>query len=197
MTDRGSFLINGAPRVLVNQIVRCPGIYFKVKLDEKNRRSYIASFLSDYGSWLRIETDRLRPRLWVRIDKSARFPLDLLLKSLGFSSTTMKTLGRAPHPNLGPSKPKEVEAGKDCKGIVRSPLHIRLTSPNKSRTPKTRINSGAKIDRFLGSPFLPASIKALSASELIWKKSNPGRWGSSSAYWTFYIQNFLTQKDIQ
>ena len=194
MTDRGSFLINGAPRVLVNQIVRCPGIYFKVKLDEKNRRSYIASFLSDYGSWLRIETDRLRPRLWVRIDKSARFPLDLLLKSLGFSSTTMKTLGRAPHPNLGPSKPKEVEAGKDCKGIVRSPLHIRLTSPNKSRTPKTRINSGAKIDRFLGSPFLPASIKALSASELIWKKSNPGRWGSSSAYWTFLYTKFFNPK---
>ena len=84
MTERGSFLINGAPRVLVNQIVRCPSVYFKLKLDPKNRRTYIASFLSDYGSWLRLETDRLRSRIWVRIDKSPRFPLDWLLSALGW-----------------------------------------------------------------------------------------------------------------
>nr|YP_002601004.1 beta subunit of RNA polymerase [Monomastix sp. OKE-1]ACK36867.1 beta subunit of RNA polymerase [Monomastix sp. OKE-1] len=84
MTERGSFIINGAPRVLVNQIIRCPSVYFKVKLDQKNRRSYTASFLSEYGSWLRLETDRLSNRLWARIDKSPRFPADILLMGLGY-----------------------------------------------------------------------------------------------------------------
>ena len=83
MTERGSFLINGSSRVLVNQIVRCPSVYFKVKIDHKNRRTYIASFLSDYGSWLRLETD-YKNRVWVRIDKSQRIPIYMFLRALGF-----------------------------------------------------------------------------------------------------------------
>ena len=94
MTERGSFLINGAPRVLVNQIVRCPSLYFKLKLDPKNRRTYIASFLSDYGSWLRLETDRLRSRIWVRIDKSPRFPLDWLLSALGWQKPSVGRISK-------------------------------------------------------------------------------------------------------
>jgi DNA-directed RNA polymerase subunit beta len=93
MTERGSFIINGAPRVLVNQIIRCPSVYFKVKLDHKNRRTYIASFLSEYGSWLRLETDRLSNRLWARIDKSPRFPADLLLMGLGYQHQYLNTSG--------------------------------------------------------------------------------------------------------
>jgi len=83
MTERGSFFINGSARVLVNQIVRCPSIYFKVKIDQKNRRTYIGSFLSEYGSWLRLETD-YKNRIWVRIDKSQRISIYALLRSLGF-----------------------------------------------------------------------------------------------------------------
>ena len=83
MTERGSFLINGASRVLVNQILRCPSVYFKVKIDPKNRRTYSASFLSEYGSWLRFETDP-KNRVWFRIDKSQRFSIYILLKALGF-----------------------------------------------------------------------------------------------------------------
>jgi len=89
MTERGSFLINGSARVLVNQIVRCPSVYFKVKIDHKNRRTYIASFLSDYGSWLRLETD-YKSRIWVRIDKSQRVSIYALLRSLGFPESFLK-----------------------------------------------------------------------------------------------------------
>ena len=89
MTERGSFLINGSARVLVNQIVRCPSVYFKVKVDHKNRRTYIASFLSDYGSWLRLETD-YKSRIWVRIDKSQRVSIYALLRSLGFPESFLK-----------------------------------------------------------------------------------------------------------
>ena len=89
MTERGSFLINGSARVLVNQIIRCPSVYFKVKIDHKNRRTYIASFLSDYGSWLRLETD-YKSRIWVRIDKSQRISIYALLRSLGFPESFLK-----------------------------------------------------------------------------------------------------------
>ena len=89
MTERGSFLINGSARVLVNQIVRCPSVYFKVKIDHKNRRTYIASFLSDYGSWLRLETD-YKSRIWVRIDKSQRVSIYALLRSLGFPESFLE-----------------------------------------------------------------------------------------------------------
>ncbi len=89
MTERGSFLINGSARVLVNQIVRCPSVYFKVKIDNKNRRTYIASFLSDYGSWLRFESD-YKNRIWVRIDKSQRISIYALIRALGFPETFLK-----------------------------------------------------------------------------------------------------------
>lgn len=89
MTERGSFLINGSARVLVNQIVRCPSVYFKVKIDNKNRRTYIASFLSDYGSWLRFESD-YKNRIWVRIDKSQRISVYALIRALGFPETFLK-----------------------------------------------------------------------------------------------------------
>lgn len=89
MTERGSFLINGSARVLVNQIVRCPNLYFKVKIDQKNRRTYIGSFLSEYGSWLRVETD-YKNRIWVRIDKSQRISIYALFRSLGFPESFLK-----------------------------------------------------------------------------------------------------------
>jgi DNA-directed RNA polymerase subunit beta len=89
MTERGSFIINGAARVLVNQIVRCPNIYFKLKLDTKNRRTYIGSFLSEFGSWLRIETD-YKYRIWARIDTSQRISIYALLRALGFPESFLK-----------------------------------------------------------------------------------------------------------
>ena len=89
MTERGSFLINGSARVLVNQIVRCPSIYFKVKFDSKNRRTYIGSFLSEFGSWLRIETD-YKHRIWVRIDTSQRISIYAFLRALGFPEIFLK-----------------------------------------------------------------------------------------------------------
>ena len=89
MTERGHFLINGSSRVLVNQIVRCPNLYFKVRIDQKNRRTYIGSFLSEYGSWLRLETD-YKNRIWVRIDKSQRFSIYALIRALGFPENFLK-----------------------------------------------------------------------------------------------------------
>ena len=53
MTDRGTFIINGAERVIVNQIVRSPGVYYKSEIDKNWRRTYSASLIPNLGAWLK------------------------------------------------------------------------------------------------------------------------------------------------
>ena len=88
MTAHGTFIINGSPRVIVHQIVRCPGVYIKAQFDQKNRRSHLVSFLSSYGSWLRLETGGPRnPEIYACIDTFRKLPVTLFLWALGFSFT--------------------------------------------------------------------------------------------------------------
>ncbi|WAS05970.1 DNA-directed RNA polymerase subunit beta [Gloeomargaritales cyanobacterium VI4D9] len=84
MTDRGTFIINGAERVIVNQIVRSPGIYYKEDKDKNNRRTYSASLIPSRGAWLKFETDK-NDLIWVRIDKTRKLSLLVLLKAMGLS----------------------------------------------------------------------------------------------------------------
>ncbi|MGY6530704.1 MAG: DNA-directed RNA polymerase subunit beta [Cyanobacterium sp.] len=84
MTDRGTFLINGAERVIVNQIVRSPGVYFKSELDKNGKRTYSASVIPNRGAWLKFETDK-NGVVWVRIDKTRKITAQVLLKAMGLS----------------------------------------------------------------------------------------------------------------
>jgi len=84
MTEHGTFIINGSPRVIVHQIVRCPGVYIKAQFDQKNRRSHLVSFLSSYGSWLRLETVPNSLEINACIDNFRKLPATLLLCALGF-----------------------------------------------------------------------------------------------------------------
>ena len=86
MTEHGTFIINGSPRVIVHQIVRCPGVYIKAQFDQKNRRSHLVSFLSSYGSWLRLETGGpTNDEIYACIDNFRKLPVTLFLWALGFS----------------------------------------------------------------------------------------------------------------
>nr|BCG67712.1 RNA polymerase subunit beta [Haptophyceae sp. NIES-3900] len=84
MTDRGTFIINGAERVIISQIVRSPGVYFNSEIDKYGVRTFVASIISDRGSWLRFETDK-NSLVWVRIDKTRKIPAHIFLKALGLS----------------------------------------------------------------------------------------------------------------
>lgn len=84
MTDRGTFLINGAERVIVNQIVRSPGVYFKSELDKNGKRTYSASVIPNRGAWLKFETDK-NGVVWVRIDKTRKISAHVLLKAMGLT----------------------------------------------------------------------------------------------------------------
>ncbi|MDH6060019.1 DNA-directed RNA polymerase subunit beta [Chrysosporum bergii ANA360D] len=84
MTDRGTFIINGAERVIVNQIVRSPGVYYKSEIDKNGRRTYSASLIPNRGAWLKFETDR-NDLVWVRIDKTRKLSAQVLLKAMSLS----------------------------------------------------------------------------------------------------------------
>ena len=84
MTERGTFIINGAERVIVNQIVRSPGVYFKDELDKNGRRTYNASVIPNRGAWLKFETDK-NNLLYVRVDKTRKINAHVLMRAMGLS----------------------------------------------------------------------------------------------------------------
>ena len=86
MTDRGTFVVNGAERVIVNQIVRSPGIYYKSETDKQGRRTYSSSLISNRGAWVKFETDK-NDLVWVRIDKTRKIAAHVFLKAMGLSDS--------------------------------------------------------------------------------------------------------------
>ncbi|MFN5857643.1 MAG: DNA-directed RNA polymerase subunit beta [Pseudanabaenaceae cyanobacterium] len=96
MTNRGTFIINGAERVIVNQIVRSPGVYYKDDVDKNGRRTYNASLIPNRGAWLKFETDK-NDLVWVRIDKTRKLSAQVLLKALGLSDSDI--LDELTHPD--------------------------------------------------------------------------------------------------
>ncbi|MFN5660126.1 MAG: DNA-directed RNA polymerase subunit beta [Pseudanabaena sp.] len=86
MTDRGTFIINGAERVIVNRIVRSPGVYYKQEIDKNGRRTFNASLIPNRGAWLKFETDK-NDLVWVRIDKTRKLSAQVLLKAIGLSDS--------------------------------------------------------------------------------------------------------------
>ena len=89
MTNRGTFIISGTERVIINQIVRSPGIYYKQELDKNNKQTYSASLISNRGSWLKFEIDS-KGQIWVRIDKTHKVNAYIFLRSIGISSENLK-----------------------------------------------------------------------------------------------------------
>lgn len=97
MTERGTFIINGAERVIVNQIVRSPGVYYKKELDKNGRRTYSASLIPNRGAWLKFETDK-NGLVYVRIDKTRKLSAQVLLKAIGLSDNEI--LDSLSHPEF-------------------------------------------------------------------------------------------------
>lgn len=85
MTDMGTFVINGAERVIVSQLVRSPGIYFHQKIDKNGRESFGSTLIPNRGAWLEFETDA-KNISYVRIDRTRKIPLSVLVRAIGFGS---------------------------------------------------------------------------------------------------------------
>ena len=85
MTENGTFIINGAERVIVSQLVRSPSVYFHDKTDKNGKRGFGATVIPNRGAWLEYETDA-KDIVHVRIDRTRKLPVTVLLRALGFGS---------------------------------------------------------------------------------------------------------------
>ena len=85
MTDNGTFVINGAERVIVSQIVRSPGMYYASDIDKSGRKMYTAQVIPYRGAWLEYETD-INGVMYVRIDKNRKLPMTVFIRALGVST---------------------------------------------------------------------------------------------------------------
>ena len=91
MTDKGTFIVNGAERVIVSQIVRSPGVYFKREISPAGKRLYNATMIPNRGAWLKIETDS-NDLIYVKIDKNRKILATTLLKAMGITVGEMESL---------------------------------------------------------------------------------------------------------
>lgn len=85
MTDTGTFIINGAERVIVSQLVRSPSVYYNSKVDKNGKPTFTATVIPNRGAWLEFETDA-KDIIYVRIDRTRKIPVTVLLRALGYSS---------------------------------------------------------------------------------------------------------------
>ncbi|WP_024855520.1 DNA-directed RNA polymerase subunit beta [Levilactobacillus brevis] len=118
MTAQGTFIINGAERVIVSQLVRSPGVYFNEDTDKNGRTVYGATVIPNRGAWLEFETDAKNVS-YVRIDRTRKIPMTELVRALGFGSddeildilgdneSLMQTLEKDIHKNTDDSRVEE------------------------------------------------------------------------------------------
>ena len=85
MTEQGTFIINGAERVIVSQLVRSPGVYYNYNVDKTGKKLFSATVIPNRGAWLEYETDS-NDVIYVRIDKTRKLPISILGRAMGFGS---------------------------------------------------------------------------------------------------------------
>ena len=180
MTERGTFIINGAERVIVNQIVRSPGVYFKDEQDKNGRKTFNASLIPNRGAWLKFETDK-NDLLHVRVDKTRKINAHVLMRAIGLSDNDV--LDKLRHPEyyqksieasneegissedqallelykkLRPGEPPSVSGGQQL-------LHSRFFDPKRydlGRVGRYKINKKLRLT-------IPDAVRTLTAEDVL------------------------------
>ncbi|MCS8607898.1 DNA-directed RNA polymerase subunit beta [Lactobacillus delbrueckii] len=140
MTKSGSFIVNGAERVIVSQLVRSPGVYYSGEFDKNGRQIFGTTVIPNRGAWLEFETDA-KNISYVRVDRTRKLPLSVLVRALGFGSdseikeifgdsdTLGLTLDKDVHKN--PADSRVAEALKDIYDRLR-PGEPKTTDSSRS-----------------------------------------------------------------
>ena len=95
MTNEGTFLVNGIERIIINQIVRSPGIYYKTEIDKQNFRYYTAGLISNRGTWIKFEMDK-DDLISIKIDKAKKISAYVFMRAVGL--TNEEIFERLDHP---------------------------------------------------------------------------------------------------
>ncbi len=177
MTDKGTFIINGAERVIVSQLVRSPGVYFDITNDPSGKTIYSASIIPNRGAWLEFETDASNV-IYVRVDRTRKVPATVLLRALGYGSSQsiiemfdnneyiMNTIEKDPTNNadealieiykkLRPGEPPTAESARSLfESLFFDPKRYDLASVGRYKTNKKLALSDRLIDKELSRPLV-------------------------------------------
>jgi len=145
MTNEGTFLVNGIERIIINQIVRSPGVYYKSESDKQNTRSYTASLISNRGNWVKFEIDK-EDLIYVKVDKAKKLSAYVFLLAIGltnneifdrldnaeyfqkrlseYASTTLEEAFLEVHDKFRPGEPATVKGGQQL-------LYARFFDPKR------------------------------------------------------------------
>ena len=139
MTESGTFVINGAERVIVSQLVRSPGVYYKMDYDRSGKELFSSTIIPNRGAWLEYEND-VNDVFYVRIDKNRKIPITVFIRCLGLGTDQeildflwAMTIGCAPPSRKIPVKPWK----RRC---LRFTASCAPASPPPSRAPRAHIN---------------------------------------------------------
>ena len=163
MTNEGTFLVNGIERIIINQIVRSPGIYYKTDTDKQNFRFYTASLISNRGTWVKFEIDK-DDFIHVKIDKAKKISAYIFLKAVGlidqeifqtlkhpeyfqktfkeYESISLEDTFLEVHNKLRPGEPATFKAGQQI-------LYSRFFDPKRydlGRVGRYKINKRLNLD---------------------------------------------------
>ncbi len=184
MTNEGAFLVNGIERIIINQIVRSPGIYYKTDSDKQNFRYYTASLISNRGTWVKFEIDK-DELINVKIDKAKKISAYIFLKTVGLKDQDILTILDHPeyfkktlnehegisledaflelHNKLRPGEPATVKAAQQL-------LYSRFFDPKRydlGRVGRYKINKRLNLDIKTGVYVLTSKDVLYIINELI------------------------------
>jgi len=121
MTETGTFVINGAERVIVSQLVRSPGIYYSVDHDKIGKRLYSSTVIPNRGAWLEYETDS-NDVFYVRVDRNRKVPITTFVRALGYGTNEEIKQLFGEEPKILASLAKDPSTAKDPTGSYQDGL---------------------------------------------------------------------------
>ncbi|MBQ2576924.1 MAG: DNA-directed RNA polymerase subunit beta, partial [Lachnospiraceae bacterium] len=151
MTDTGTFVINGAERVIVSQLVRSPGIYYGIDHDKTGKKLYSCTVIPNRGAWLEYETDS-NDVFFVRVDRTRKVPVTVLLRALGLGTNQQILDMFGDEPKLAASFAKDpCLEGEGSQGDYEHGL-LELYKKIRPGEPMTVENAQSLIDAMFFDP---------------------------------------------
>ncbi len=139
MTETGTFVINGAERVIVSQLVRSPGIYYAVSHDKIGKRLFSSTVIPNRGAWLEYETDS-NDIFYVRVDRTRKVPVTVLIRALGVGTTDEIRELFGDEPKIEASLAKDVSTNYQ-EGLLELYKKIRPGEPLSVESAESLINA--------------------------------------------------------
>jgi len=139
MTETGTFVINGAERVIVSQLVRSPGIYYKIEYDKIGKRLFSATVIPNRGAWLEYETDS-NDIYYVRVDRTRKVPVTVLIRALGLGTDAQIIELFGEEPKIMASIEKDSTKSKN-EGLIEIYKRIRPGEPPTVESAESLLNS--------------------------------------------------------